>query len=72
MGYRYNLNDRTLGGSMSPRLNPEIADTRLNAKLGLSLPRPLVRETASRGCVEVEGNARRRRLIGLPPRFDRE
>lgn len=71
MGYRYNLNDRILGGSMEPRLNPEIVDQRLNANLGPNRPRPLVRETNS-GSIGENGNNRRRRLIGLPSRFDRE
>ena len=70
MAYRYNLDDRILGGSMEPRLNPEFGGDRINAKLGPSRPTPLVRETSQRGCVYENGNAQRRRLIGLPSRFD--
>lgn len=70
MGYRYSVNDRIFGGSMEPRLNPEIVDRRLNAKIGRELPRPVVRETTT-GCVSYGGDNERRRLIGLPPRFDR-
>jgi hypothetical protein len=69
---RHNLNDRfTPGGSMEPRLNPEICDTRLNANLGPKLPRPLVRETNS-GAVYAGDTAARRRAIGLPSRFTKD
>ena len=70
MGYRYNLNDREYGGSMSPRLNPEIVDRRLNAKLGRELPKPMVRETST-GSVSYGGQRQRRELIGLPGRLTR-
>jgi len=46
MGYKYHTGDRTFGGSMSRRLNPSCVDDRLNARLGPSLPRPLVRATS--------------------------
>ena len=37
---RYNLNDRPVpGGSMEPRLNPNIVERQLNAKLG-GIPEP--------------------------------
>lgn len=71
MGYRYNLNDRNLGGSMEPRLNPKIGERQLNANLGPARPRPLVRETTT-GCVSENGKQSRRDLIGLPGRFARE
>jgi hypothetical protein len=69
MGHRYTTEDRILGGSMEPRLNPEFRSTHLNSKLGPpNLPSPMVKE----GCLREHGNTQRRRLIGLPPRFDRE
>ena len=68
MGYRYNLNDRILGGSMSPRLNPECADPRLNAKLRPSFPSPLVKTST----MTEPGNAARRAAIGLNSKFDRK
>jgi hypothetical protein len=71
MGTRYNLNDRIMGGSMEPRLSPEFGGDRLNAKLGPNRPSPLVRETST-GSIRENGNAQRRRLIGLPARFDRD
>lgn len=72
MGYRYNLNDRILGGSCEPRFNPEFGGDRLNTKLGPSRPSPMVRETSMKGCVYEQGQAQRRRLIGLPSRFHRD
>jgi hypothetical protein len=71
MGYRYTTEDRILGGSMEPRLNPKIVERQLNAKLGYEKPNPLVRETST-GCVYENGQAKRRSVIGLPSRFDRE
>lgn len=65
---RYNLSDRIFGGSMEPRLNPEFGGERINTRLAPERPRPLVKE----GCIRENGNAQRRRLIGLPSRFDRE
>lgn len=70
MGYRYNVDDRILAGSMDPRLNPEIVDRRLNAALGRELPKPVVRETST-GTVRYGSNSQRRSLIGLPKRFER-
>ncbi len=70
MGYRYNLNDRDLGGSMEPRLNPEFGGERLGTRQ--PRPSPLVRETSHSGCVRETMGGQRRRLIGLPPKFDRE
>jgi hypothetical protein len=69
---RYNLNDRPVpGGSMEPRLNAPRTHKELNAKLGPSTwPKPLVRETSS-GCVYESNAAARRRVIGLPSRFDK-
>jgi hypothetical protein len=71
MGYRYKTEDRILGGSMEPRLNPKLAEPQLNAKLGPARPRPLVRETST-GCVYENGKQARRDVIGLPGRFSRE
>lgn len=71
MGYRYNLNDRDLGGSMTPRLNPRIVERQLNAKLGPERPRPLVRETST-GSIAGHGTTARRERIGLPGRLERE
>ena len=68
MGIKYRTGDRTFGGSMEPRFNPEFGGDRINARLGPERPKPMVRE----GCVRENGNAQRRRLIGLPARFDRE
>jgi len=42
MGYRYDVNERVYGGSMSQRLNPDIARTGLNQKIGADMPRPMV------------------------------
>lgn len=70
MGYRYNVNDRIYGGSMDPRLSPEIVDQRLNSRLGRELPKPMVRETST-GEVRYGGNAARRARIGLPGRLTR-
>jgi hypothetical protein len=72
MAYRYNVNERIFGGSMEGRLNPEFGGDRINTKLGPNRPTPLVRETSAKGCVYENGNDQRRRLIGLPPRFDRK
>lgn len=72
MGYRYTTEERIFGGSMEPRLNPEFGGDRLNAKLGPNRPTPLVRSTSHGACVRERGNEQRRRLIGLPPRFDRK
>ena len=64
-------NDRYIpGGSMEPRLNPEIGETKLNAKLGPRLPKPMVHQTND-ARVYVGSDSARRRLIGLPGRFDR-
>lgn len=70
MGYRYELDDRDLGGAMEPTLNPRIVNRQLNAKLGPTSPNPLVRDTSNGGLAE-NGAARRRAAIGLPSRFDR-
>ena len=71
---RYNINDRPMpGGSMDPRLNPNITEKQLNAKLGPPMPRPsLVRETSSSGAVNVGSNGARRRSAGMPDRFTRD
>jgi hypothetical protein len=58
------------GGSMEPRLNPRISDDTLNAKLGPSLPRPVVRETSGNP-LRVGNDSARRRSVGLPERFNR-
>lgn len=60
--------DRIFGGSMEPRFNPRLPDTRLNARLGPERPSPLVRETSSG---EVRARNASRRLIGLPGRLER-
>lgn len=70
MGYKYRTGDRTFGGSMEPRFNPEFGAERLEGGHP-SRPSPLVRETSARGSVSENGEAQRRRLIGLPSRFDR-
>ena len=72
MGYRYSTEDRIFGGSMEPRLNPEFGGDRLNAKLGPRRPTPLVKATSNNNCIPEHGNEQRRRLIGLPSRFDRK
>lgn len=51
-------------GSREPRLNPEFRSAR-TIKRG-----PLVRETSTNGPVSEDDRKYRRRLIGLPPRFD--
>jgi hypothetical protein len=61
--------EMNIKGSMDPRLNPRIVERQLNANLGPAMPRPLVRETNS-GSVNVGSNATRRRLAGLPERFE--
>lgn len=68
---RYSLDDRISGGSCEPRLSPSFGGDRLNTKLGPTRPQPMVRETST-GCVYENGNAQRRRLIGLSSRFDRD
>ncbi len=71
MGFKYRTGDRTFGGSMEPRLNPGFGGERINTKLGPTRPSPLVRETST-GCVYESGGAQRKRLIGLPAKFERE
>jgi hypothetical protein len=71
MGFKYRTGDRTFGGSMEPRLNPGFGGERLNEKLGPGRPSPLVRETSG-GCVYEAQAGARRRLIGLPAKFERE
>ena len=73
MGRRYTTEDRILGGSMEGRLNPEFGATHLNAKHGPSnYPSPLIKATGGGNCVGEHGNGQRRRLIGLPTKFERE
>ena len=68
---RYNLNDRPMpGGSMEPRLNPKIVERQLDAKLG-GIPNRIVRETSQSGCLPESNATARRRVIGLPSRFDK-
>ena len=68
---RYNLNDRPVpGGSMEPRLNPNIVERQLNAKLG-GIPNRIVKETSQSGCLPEPNATARRRVIGLPARFDK-
>ena len=68
---RYNLNDRPVpGGSMEPRLNPKIGNRELNAKLG-GIPSRIVKETSQSGCLPEPNASARRRVIGLPARFDK-
>jgi hypothetical protein len=71
MGYKYRTGDRTYGGSMEPRLNPAFGGERLDGGHP-SRPSPLVRATSGGNAVRENGNSQRRRLIGLPARFDRE
>lgn len=61
MGERYSANDRYRGGSFEERLAPKLVQRELGTKIGLRNPKGNERES---------GNARRRSLIGLPPRFD--
>jgi len=68
---RYRLDERDLGGSFTDRLNPNLVEPQLNAKLGPERPRPLARETST-GCVYENGRTARRGRVGLPSRFDRE
>ena len=66
MVYRYSTEDRIFGGSMSPRLNPKIAQTGLNAKIGPgNMPRTLVRETSQSGCIYESGKDRRLAATGM-------
>jgi hypothetical protein len=58
-------------GSMAPRFNPRIAETGLNVKLGPRMPNPLVRETNS-SAIQSGNFAGRRRLVGLPDRFNKD
>lgn len=71
MGYRYNLNDRILAGSMDPRLNPDCVDPRLNVKLRPSpwWPDPMVRYTCNGK--ELNDPRQRKRLedSGIRRRF---
>lgn len=55
-------------GSMDPRLSPEIADDRLNEKLGPRMPRPLVRQTNTAPYYPGTERARRA-VIGLPDKL---
>ena len=60
-----------LGGSCEGRLKPEIAETKLNKKLGPDYPRPLVERT-NFNAMYPGHMPRRRPLIGLPKSFDKE
>lgn len=53
-------------GSMDQRLAPEIADDRLNVKLGPRVPK--VRETSEES-LNIGDSAARRRATGLAPKF---
>jgi hypothetical protein len=69
---RIRNNDRFIpGGSMEPRLNPEIGNTKLNAKLGPNLPRPLIRTTGQDNPLRIGSDSARQRSAGLPGRFNR-
>jgi hypothetical protein len=68
MGYRYCTEDRILGGSMDPRLNPDIVQRGLNQKIGGAMPRPLV-HCSERQVPDQQGGRRGR--IGLPDKFTR-
>lgn len=73
MGRRYSTEDRISGGSMEGRLNPDFGSDALNTKHGPSnYPSPLIRSTGGGNCIREQGKGRRRGLIGLPGRFDRE
>jgi hypothetical protein len=72
MGFKYRTGDRTFGGSMEGRLNPEFGGTHRIPRTGPDRPRPMVRETSERGCVYENRGGYRRSLIGLPPKFERE
>lgn len=67
---RYNLDDRPVPtGSMDPRLNPEIVNRQLNAKLGPRVPK--VKETSD-GALNIGDSAGRRKAIGLASRFNKD
>jgi hypothetical protein len=67
---RFNLNDRPVpGGSMEPRLNMPRTHKELNAKIGASMPDPLVRATSRNNPVSSVSNDVRRRAAGLASRF---
>jgi len=73
MARRYTTEDRILGGSMEGRFNPEFGADGLNTKHGPSnYPSPLMKATGGGNCIREQGKARRRRLIGLPAKFERE
>lgn len=55
-------------GSMDPRLAPEIADDRLNERLGVRMPRPVVRQTNTAPYYPGTERARRA-VIGLPDKL---
>ena len=67
MAYRYTTEERVFGGSMSPRLNPKIADTQLNAKIGGKFPSPVASATDT-GMVPAHDSGRKAR-INMPDRF---
>lgn len=71
MGFKYRTGDRTFGGSMEPRLNPEFGGASKIPRSGPKSPSPMVRATSNE-CVREGTPGARRSLIGLPRRFEKE
>jgi hypothetical protein len=69
MGHRYRTGDRTFGGSMEPRLNPEFGGTGLNTKLG---PKWHEIHNTEDKAMSVPDPEHRRRMAGLPDRFGKK
>lgn len=65
---RYRLDERDLGGSMAPRLNPKMVNTGLNARLGPRDYSPV--RAVEDSPLPESGKTRRRSYTLLPPRFD--
>jgi hypothetical protein len=66
MSRRYTTEDRIMGGSMEPRLNPEFNGTGLNQKLGPHWHQ--IHNTEGKS-MSVPDPEHRRRQAGLPDRF---
>ena len=68
-GEEYSVNRRIRGGSFGSRLNPEIVNRQLNAKIGLPMPSPLVIATSRQNAVSGPAGAMRNRIEILADRF---
>jgi hypothetical protein len=67
---KYRLDERSLSGAFTDRLNPEIANRGLNVKLSPpNWPRPLVHDTDNRGCIAEPNKAGRLGRIVMPEKF---